>query len=185
MKTYSLGNPPSIAGLYYLTNKKTGQVYVGKSNDFKRRYFEWKNMLSTGYGHRGKGVIDAIQSDPDMDNWFFVIAKEMPGATNEELVKAEAEEIARLGAKIPGKVMNGTGLTHHTNAIKSGGVSILTEDGGVVGVKVAARLLDRNHDTIRDKVRWLKQKGITQVKLEDLLLDRRKIPQTKNHLTTP
>ena len=179
MKTYSLGNPPELAGIYYLINKTTGEIYVGKSNNFKRRYFEWKNVVATGYGHRGAGVITAIQNTPDPNQWHFIVAIEMPDAGNYELVKKENEEIARLQKKHPGKILNGTTITLANTSTpaytNTRSVDIISDEGGVIGYMIAAKLLGRNYTTIRDKVQYLRDNGVKQVKLEDLLMDRRKI----------
>lgn len=40
MKTYPIGSPPETAGLYILTNRKTGHIYIGQSGNLRRRYNE-------------------------------------------------------------------------------------------------------------------------------------------------
>lgn len=175
MKTYSLAPVPTCAGLYYITNKRTKEIYVGQSNGLRRRHMEWKNALSSGFGHTNSIMFDALNRNPDLDEWVFVIAKEMPGASVDELLQAEIDEIIRLQSIMPDKVLN-------QQAGKTGGIVpvgghilIITPEGAVVGQAVAARLLSRNVDTIKEKARWLRDNGVMQINLEDLIMDRRKI----------
>lgn len=136
---------------------------------------EWKNALSSGFGHTNSTMFDAFSRSPDLDEWVFIVAREMPGVKVSELAQAEIDEIIRLQGLMPDKVLN-------HQAGKVGGpvpvgdrVAIMTAEGAIVGQAVAARMLNRNVDTIRDKVRWLREQGVLQVGLQDLLMDRRKI----------
>ncbi len=176
MKTYSLASVPTCAGIYYLTNKLTGEVYVGQSLSLRRRHAEWKNALGSGFGHTNAEMYEAMQRNPDIDEWFFVVTKELPGSSTPELLAAEAEEIARLRVTLQGKLLNSDALKNTPVPVSDEGrVIIKTKLGGIIGQAAAAQLLGRNITTLQDKVRWLRQQGVMEVELEDLTMDRRKI----------
>lgn len=172
MKTYSLSTPPTCAGIYYLANARTGQLYVGQTTGLRRRYNEWKNALSSGFGHTNVAMHQALTQNPDLDEWKFIVVKEIPGASLPVLIQEEADEIARVGVKLPGKIINSI-TPSNPNVVHR--VELVTDEGGVVGQGVAARMLGRNTDTIRDKVRWLRDQGIGRVNVSDLIMDRREI----------
>lgn len=176
MKTYSLASVPTCAGLYYLTNKRTGEIYVGQSNGLRRRHIEWKNAFTSGFGRTNAVMHAAVMRSPDLDEWFFVVAAEMPGATTEELLAAEAQEIIKLAKSKPEKILN-TQIGKDMPSPLPENTVILTDEGVVIGQAAAARMLGRNVDTIRDKVRWLRDQGVRQVRMSDLTMDRRKVLQ--------
>tara|TARA_R110002073_G_scaffold23229_8_gene79392 strand:+ start:1833 stop:2135 length:303 start_codon:yes stop_codon:yes gene_type:complete len=80
--------------LYILTNKKNGTLYIGVSNDLKRRVFEHKNKLKEGftkkygldklvYFESYQYVNDAIEREKNMKKWkrqwkINLIEKENP-----------------------------------------------------------------------------------------------------------
>ncbi|PQJ78948.1 GIY-YIG nuclease family protein [Polaribacter porphyrae] len=66
--------------VYIITNKKDGVLYIGVSNDLKRRIFEHKNKLIKGFSERYnldkliyfevfQYVSDAIKREKNLKNW--------------------------------------------------------------------------------------------------------------------
>jgi hypothetical protein len=177
MKRYSLATPPTCAGIYLITNKRTKQIYVGQSVGLRRRYNEWKAALASGFGSMNIGMNEAFTAAPDLDEWSFSIYKEMPGASGRQLTDAEDETIETLDKQFPGTVLN-TSMQKHPLANPDphhSGMAILTDRGDIIGVGKAAQIIGRREDTVRTKVRWLKTQGVTQVHVQDLVLDRRDI----------
>lgn len=178
MKTYSLGSAPTCAGIYYLTNKQSGHIYVGKTTSLRRRLAEWRNAVMSGFGHTNSEMFNAMQQNPDPDEWVFVVSKEMPRATKQELLAAENKEIGRLRSLVPHLVLNiptpEKMVEASTNAYP-GSVVLVTDEGQIVGQLMASKILGRNPDTIKAKVRWLKEHGVTSVNVSDLTMDRRKL----------
>lgn len=87
-------NDIMVKGIYKITNKRTGEVYVGQSfNIFARRANHFKE-LSLGT-HHNKG----LQKDHDRgDTFIFEVIEKMPEATREELEKREIYYIEKFNS---------------------------------------------------------------------------------------
>jgi group I intron endonuclease len=87
--------------VYLRTNKANGKQYVGQTNDFKRREFNWYN---TNWHYAGR-LIDNARKKYGVENWDTDILKEC--TTLEETNYWEAYYIKELNTKAP----NGYNLT--------------------------------------------------------------------------
>lgn len=176
MKAYCLGTPPAVPGVYSLVHKTTGHVYVGQTTDLSRRIREWRAALLSGFGHTNYEMDAAVKQFPNLDEWYFVVDQELPHATQQMLLEAEAAEIDRRRYIPSFTVLNipkGQKIAQGArNAISS--ITIMN-NGVQVGQNTVAKLLGRHPDTIRDKVRWLREQGIQLVEMADLTMDRRDI----------
>lgn len=87
--------------VYLRTNKANGKQYVGQTNDFKRREFNWYN---TNWHYAGR-LIDNARKKYGVENWNTDILKECD--TLDETNYWEAYYIKELNTKAP----NGYNLT--------------------------------------------------------------------------
>jgi group I intron endonuclease len=95
-------------GIYHILCKRNGFVYVGSAKKFRKRWRDHKSDLRKSNHDNARLQADWNKYGPEA--FLFIVIREMPSATFEELIKAEKYEMRGLG-----KVYN----VKHTNGISS------------------------------------------------------------------
>jgi hypothetical protein len=165
MKKYPIGSPPETAGLYILTNRKTGQIYIGRSINLRRRYAEWKGALVQRIGVKNKKFFEAIDGSTE-DDWEFGILASMPGATDEELAAAEERAILHVTNKRPTAILNGLIPTtkpigpSEASAPKS---SIIDDNGNEMSYADVAAALGVTIEAVRKRLKKYRSRGVYKI----------------------
>ena len=83
-----------VKGVYKITNKRTGEIYVGQSYNVHAREGKHYKELTQGT-HHNKG----LQEDFDAgDKFIFEVLEKMPNATREELEEREIYYIEKFNS---------------------------------------------------------------------------------------
>ena len=78
-----------VKGIYKITNKQTGEVYIGQTTDIESRKNRHFKELSQGIHHNS-----GMQKDHDLGHTFsFEILEELPNATKSDLYNKESHYI--------------------------------------------------------------------------------------------
>ena len=87
---YSYSHLPSCAGIYLISDIKTGKFYIGSSINVKRRV--WQHVYRFKRGDHSNPIMQAIwNSDPDRFN--FLCLETIEDATKENILKAEQKHL--------------------------------------------------------------------------------------------
>jgi group I intron endonuclease len=103
-----------ISGIYKIVNTKNGKFYLGSSKNIKRRWYIHKSALK----HNRHHCIHLQRSwnKHGGQNFSFEIIKELPGATEPELLIEETKLISELKPQYNiGSVGGGDNLTNNPN----------------------------------------------------------------------
>lgn len=171
MQMYPLSSPPSLPGIYALTNRLTGQIYIGKSNDLRRRYQEWRATFVSGLGHKNP-ILRAAVTDPG--DWAFYVVEELPQASELDLLEREAAAMRTalknnpanivLNVMLP-TVIGGTARAAEMHACKT---TILDDAGRSISYAEAAAALGRSRERLQKCLARYRDRGRCEVTLEHL-----------------
>lgn len=175
MKTYPLFSPPAHAGIYALKHRETGQIYVGRSVNLRRRFIEWKGVFVNGGVGAKNHEIMAVARATGAENWDFLVVAELPGATEEELANHEDIAIKRVRTGRPdgvlNKIMERPKYSRHNNGTSLPKSTVRAEDGSAMSYAEVAVALDANITTLRKKLQKYRERGMPEVPFK-LLKDR-------------
>lgn len=169
MKNYRIAMPPKHPGVYLLKNQTTKAVYVGQSTNLYRRFCEWRSCLQGGYGIRSLAVSEAVNAS-DVQDWEFVVVREMPRATAADLLAAEQQTIAAFDSrKIP--LLNHQPVLAPKPLQRPGPKAMvtITHQGNQVTYRQAAEILGCSIKTIAKRSARYRGRGSEVVRLEDWL----------------
>lgn len=132
-----------MVGIYKITNKINGKIYVGQSNNIKRRFWEYQNR-----GTASRIPVDAAIEKYGSENFQYDIIEECP---IEKLNERETYWIKHFNS-----IKNGYNLSEGGNQQSIGsnnGRAILTEED----VKII-RIAYNNHEHRKDVYEQFKNK---------------------------
>lgn len=103
-----------ISGIYKIVNLKNGKFYLGSSKNIKRRWYIHKSSLKHNKHHCT--YLQRSWNKHGGQNFSFEVIKEMPGATEPELLAEEAKLTSELKPQYNiGSVGGGDNLTNNPN----------------------------------------------------------------------
>lgn len=103
-----------ISGIYKIVNLKNGKFYLGSSKNIKRRWSIHKSSLKHNKHHCT--YLQRSWNKHGGQNFTFEVIKEMPGATEPELLNEEAKLTLELQPQYNiGSVGGGDNLTNNPN----------------------------------------------------------------------
>lgn len=171
MKAYPFASPDPIPGLYALSNNVTGQIYIGRSVNLRRRFQEWRGVFTSGVGAKSNQILDtAMNSNPA--DWSFMVLFESPNTSETELANLEKRAIQRVYDQQPARVLNTLvpvpDLTRKVGP-RSAKSIIETADGKSVSYAEAAKALGCSTKSLQKRLSKRRASGMTNHKLEDLI----------------
>lgn len=173
MKTYPIDSPPQNPGIYALSNRVTGQIYIGKSVNLHRRYAEWKGVFTTGLGAKNPKIQEVLNTSRRQD-WDFVVLDDLPGASSSDLELAERRAIRGANKRDPDRVLNGLvpdAKTPEAVGTARPGASepksiVLSTTGEPITQREVARVLGITKGSVKQRLRKYRDRGVFEVRLD-------------------
>jgi group I intron endonuclease len=101
-----------ISGIYKIVNVKNGKIYIGSSKNIKRRWGIHKSSLKNNRHH--SVYLQRAWNKYGKENFIYEVIKEMPNASNVELLNEETYFVTMLKPEYNvGSIGGGDNLTHH------------------------------------------------------------------------
>lgn len=167
MKTFALTNPPKTAGIYALKNRVTGHVYIGQASDLMHRYTAWKGYFRTLNGSQIEFA--KVVRSTNVEDWEFRVL--ISGVDRGKLWRLESRAIAGISKANPSLCLNIMLRAKPNQPSKTsiyGSKSVITGPSGEMTHREVALALGVRPDTIKERARYWRDKGIFQLTLEDL-----------------
>jgi predicted GIY-YIG superfamily endonuclease len=165
MTSFQLNYPPACAGLYFLKHVPSQRVYVGGTKNLKRRLRQWRDS-SYRAGLQSK-LYEAF-GETELEDWEFVVAKEMPGADLETLKQVEEAAIKKILDQRPESCLN-TDTAVPPQRGDGGAKTTLTYRGKPISQTQAAVVLGCQPNTVSKRLAQKRKRGVFSVTVEELL----------------
>jgi len=129
------------AGVYALTHRTLGKIYIGSSHDFKRRRHQWWQTMN----HDPQDLPPVMRSiTTSREDWVFSVVWDGTNATPEQLKQVELEVVDALRHRAPGRLLNVLPVVRpDTAGLTAGGrtqsVKAWSRETGVNSVTIATR----------------------------------------------
>lgn len=162
--TYPLLPVPALAGLYSLRNTRTGEFYVGKAIDLRRRHQEWRAAFSNGRGFKSAKMADAATNPHE---WTFAILSTYETITPQELDKLERQAIASFSLEHGDRLLNTMGTETKSGQAKAA-VDILDEHGLRLTYSETARRLGCKLKSVSKRMAKYRDRGQMTVEFAEL-----------------
>jgi hypothetical protein len=169
MKTFSFASPPRASGVYKIHNTKTGQYYIGQSADLRRRFQEWRSVLSTASFSHGSPLISHIAA-AGSDDWEFTVLELVDIA---ELLDCERKHIEAAIKADPDHLLNITVCGKRAprdprgNAVFGRLSKVYDEDGNEMTHRDIAERFGISKETVAKKLADLRLKGIFELGIDE------------------
>jgi hypothetical protein len=165
MNSFPLCPVPTKPGIYSITNEKTGEIYIGKAVDLRRRLQEWRGVFCNGIGYKNENMARAVQDPCD---WSFNILETYDTIKPFELAAREDELIKHMEQLTPALLLNVQGSSApHTRGMLPSSV-ILDENGQEISYSEAAKRLGCERASLAKRLAKYRSKGRKIVELEHL-----------------
>lgn len=168
MIEYPLNYPSNTPGIYMLKNTKTGRVYIGETSVLASRMVEWRGAARGTVPCKSE-VMRKEFSESDVDDWVFIVLREIPNHTAKERKELELQIIKGIQAKYPGRLLNiYSGPRERNGAGGNARLSEVTIEGNPVTYREAAEYLKCTSETLKKRLARYRAIGEYSVAVEKL-----------------